>query len=131
MWLRRAVLFPSVLLCTTLAALGEPRALVGEELVTLISGKTVLIDTPVGAVPVVFNADGTLAGQSKEVARYVGVEQDTGKWWVSGDRQRLCQKWRSWLDGKLHCYTLHQEGAVLHWSRSDGEKGLARIAATR
>jgi hypothetical protein len=128
--MRRAALIALFFAGSGLAAAAEPISLTGEALLTTVSGKTVLIDTPVGAVPVIFNADGTLAGHSKEVARYAaGVEHDTGKWWVSGDRLRLCQKWRSWLEGKLYCYTLRQEGPLLHWSRSDGEKGLARIAA--
>lgn len=109
----------------------EPRPLSGDELTAAISGNTLLIETRIGMVPVLFKADGGMEGQSKEVARYVGVERDTGTWWVSKDRQRLCQKWRSWMEGKLHCFTLRQEGAVLHWARGDGETGLARIATAR
>lgn len=124
-------LAPAALASLCLVAAAEPRALTGDELMATVADKKVVIDTPVGPVPIEFHADGTLVGHSKEVARYVGVEHDTGKWWVSGDKLRVCQKWRVWLEGKLHCYSLGIDGAVVHWSRSDGEKGLARIAAIR
>lgn len=107
----------------------DPRPLAGDELTAAISGRTVWIETPVGVVPIVFHADGSMEGRSKDVARYVGVEHDTGTWWVSKDGQRMCQKWRTWMEGKLHCFTLRRDGAVLHWARGDGETGLAHIAA--
>lgn len=125
-----AAALPVVLIGSGLAV-AEPRPITGDELTAAFAGRTVVIETPVGMVPVLFKADGSMEGRSKEVARYVGVEHDTGTWWVSKDRQRMCQKWRSWMDGKLHCFTLRQEGAVLYWLRGDGEKGLARIAATQ
>lgn len=121
---------PGVFIGSAIAS-AEPRPLTGDDLMAAIAGRTVVIETPVGMVPVLFKADGSMEGHSKEVARYVGVEHDTGTWWVSKDRLRMCQKWRSWMDGKLHCFTLRQEGAVLYWSRGDGETGLARIAATQ
>lgn len=126
---------PCLLAVPILLAIGasvvvaDPRPLTGDELMATFSGRTVLIETPVGVVPVVFRPDGSMEGRSKDVARYVGVEQDTGTWWVSKDRQRMCQKWRTWMEGKLHCFTLRQDGAVLHWARGDGETGLAHIAA--
>lgn len=107
-------------------AVAEPVALSGTGLRTAVSGKTVLIATPVGTLPIVYRSNGTMTARSRILAGYSGPQADTGVWWVSNDR--LCQRWQSWLDGKSHCYRMQMSGTTVHWSRDDGRSGTATIA---
>jgi hypothetical protein len=94
---------------------------------TLVSGQTVLLDTPVGTqIPIAFAEDGTMKGETKSLGWYLGAVRDEGKWWVN--RGRLCQRWKVWFDRELQCLTLRPQGAVIHWSTEQGKQGTARIA---
>lgn len=92
----------------------------------VVAGKTVSISTPLGAVPVSYRFNGTMSGRSTALATVTGVARDSGRWWVS--RDKLCQRWNTWLDGQAHCVTLRKQGNTLHWSASDGRTGIATIA---
>jgi hypothetical protein len=124
----------SVLSC--LAALGalvpggawcENGQLSGDSLRAAVAGKTVYLATPVGAVPISYRPNGTMQGQSGSLAAYIGSGTDRGTWWIA--RDRLCQRWDTWLDGKLHCYRMRRDGDVVHWSRDDGRTGTATISS--
>ncbi|HXF53571.1 MAG TPA: hypothetical protein VNK52_05550 [Hyphomicrobiaceae bacterium] len=107
-------------------ALAENGPLSGESLRAAVAGKTVYLATPVGALPISYRPNGTMLGRSGRLAMYVGSELDYGTWWIA--RDRLCQRWDTWLEGKAYCYTMRREGDVVHWSRNDGRTGTATIA---
>lgn len=91
-----------------------------------VSGKTVHLATPMGGLPIRYLTDGTMSGSAGTLAAYTGSLNDRGRWWVAADK--LCQRWNSWLSGKLHCFTLRQQGGSVHWTRDDGLSGVATIA---
>jgi hypothetical protein len=107
-------------------ALANEPVLSGVALQETVAGKTVMLETPLGGLPISYRADGTMSGHTKELAVYTGSERDSGTWWVS--RDKLCQRWAKWLDGKSYCFTLRKEGRVVHWTRNDGQSGRATIA---
>jgi hypothetical protein len=107
-------------------ALGENGQLIGDSLRAAVAGRTVYLATPVGSVPISYRHNGTMHGRSGSLAVYVGSETDHGTWWIA--RDRLCQRWDTWLDGKAYCYSMRRDGDVVHWSRSDGRTGTATIA---
>jgi hypothetical protein len=109
------------------SAWAEPTALAGEALRKLVSGRTIILDTPVGALPISYRGNGTLAGKAPIVQAITGPSQDQGRWWIADDR--VCQQWSSWLDGKRYCYQMRLEGLTVHWRRDDGRKGTARLAS--
>ena len=108
-------------------ALAEPSKLAGEVLRQAVSGKTVLIETPLGAFPTRYKGDGTMIGQAPVFVATLGPAKDRGQWWVADNR--LCQRWYRWLDAKQHCFKLQRVGATVHWLRGDGLSGTATIRA--
>lgn len=92
----------------------------------VIAGKIVHLSTPLGALPISYRGDGTMWGRAGNLAMYTGSDRDRGRWWIVADK--LCQRWNRWLGGKSYCFTLRQEGPVVHWTRSDGLQGTATIA---
>lgn len=105
--------------------LAEAGLLVGDGLRAAVAGKTVQLATPVGVLPISYRLNGTMLGRSGVLAQYVGTETDHGTWWVA--RDRLCQRWDNWLDGRTYCYTMRRDGDTVHWSRNDGRTGTATI----
>lgn len=101
-------------------------ALNGDALKTAVSGKTIRLETAVGAIPIVFRTDGTMTGRSSDLANYLGRSYDTGTWWIADNR--LCQKWKMWMDAKSYCFTLRQSGQQVHWTRDDGLKGVITVS---
>ena len=94
---------------------------------TLVSGRTVLLDTPVGStIPIQFRENGTMQGQAGDLGFYLGARTDEGKWWVS--RAQLCQRWKTWFDRETQCLKLRQVGQTIHWTSDKGQSGTARIA---
>jgi hypothetical protein len=93
---------------------------------TAVVGKTLRLDTAIGAIPISFRADGTMTGRSQDLANYLGRSYDTGTWWI--DSNQLCQKWKLWMDAKPYCFTLKQAGAQVHWTRNDGLKGTITVS---
>lgn len=107
------------------AAVAEPHPLAGDALREIVAGKTVLLHTRVGNIPITYRANGTMIGRAGDLAAYTGQERDRGRWWVQDDK--LCQQWETWLEGRTFCATIQQEGATVHWVRNDGERGKATI----
>jgi len=103
----------------------DDRQLQGTTLQKAVAGKTVHLSTPLGSLPIRFRIDGTLYGRAGDLAYYTGSAEDTGRWWVAGER--LCQRWQSWLNSKTYCFTLTQHGKTVHWVRNDGLRGKATI----
>jgi hypothetical protein len=95
----------------------------GDQLKKAVSGKTVHLATPLGTLPIRFRVNGTMSGTAGELAAYTGSAADRGRWWVSSEK--LCQRWQTWLDRKIYCFGLRQEGSVVHWVRNDGLSGKA------
>lgn len=108
------------------AALAEG-PLNGDAMRRVLSGKTVMLNTPVGTIPITYRENGTMSGRAKDMQLYVGSERDTGTWWVSANQ--VCQKWDTWLNGRAHCFTLRIEGQKVHWRSTDGRTGTATIAS--
>jgi hypothetical protein len=106
-------------------AVAEDAALAGETLRKTVSGRTIVLNTPIGGIPIIYRANGTLVGSAKGLQSLVGPGDDTGRWWVSASK--VCQKWGKWLDGREHCYRMRVERGLVHWQRDDGRKGTARI----
>lgn len=101
----------------------------GDELKQAVSGKGVFLATPFGGeFPLNYRANGVVDGSGKAVGlgKYM-APTDSGRWWVDGEK--LCQKWKSWYDGKQFCFTVQSLGpAKISWVRDDGMSGTARIA---
>jgi len=106
-------------------ALAEPSKPTGEALRQVVSGRTVLLDTPIGPFPIRYRRDGTMTAQAPGFVASLGTEKDRGQWWVADGR--LCQRWHRWLDAKQYCFKLHRVGAAVHWLRDDGLSGTATI----
>jgi hypothetical protein len=97
----------------------------GDGLKKAVSGKTVHLATPLGTLPIRFRVNGTMSGTAGDLAAYTGSAADSGRWWVSSEK--LCQRWQTWLDRKIYCFSLRQEGSIVHWVRNDGLSGKATI----
>lgn len=111
----------------TTVSLAETPTLTGNDLKAIVVGKTVVMNTPVGGIPVVYRDNGTMVGRAKDLQMYTGQERDRGKWWVRADQ--ICQQWETWLDARQYCFTVRLEGQTLHWKRNDGTTGTATIAS--
>jgi hypothetical protein len=108
-------------------SMAESPGLSGDTLRDAVAGKTMVVDTPVGALPIRYQSDGTMTGASKAIAQITGTARDNGTWWINSNK--LCQRWDNWLDGKQHCMTIRKENqSTLHWSSTDGRSGTATIS---
>jgi hypothetical protein len=125
-WQMRMVVIAAALVLTGSGALASDPQLEGESLRKAISGKTVSLNTPMGGLPISYRSDGTMQGRAGALATYTGAAQDSGRWWIVADQ--LCQRWNNWLGGSSYCFKLRQQGASVHWTRSDGVSGMATIA---
>ena len=110
----------------TVATASGAEILTGEALRSAVVDKTVFVDTPIGAVPISFKGDGSMSGRSRALAAYAMATTDRGRWWIAGNR--LCKRWDTWFEKSTHCYAMRREGQTLHWSRSDGHVGTARLS---
>lgn len=104
----------------------DGKSLSGDALRHALTGKTVVLHTPVGGIPIDYRDNGTMVGRAKDMSMLVGSERDTGRWWVKSDQ--VCQKWDVWLDGRAYCFTLRFEGRTVHWRRNDGQVGTAKLS---
>ena len=109
------------------SAAAEYRVLGQSELREAIVGKTVVLETMVGTIPISFAADGTMTGRSANMLSYLGRGFDRGTWWIAGNQ--LCQKWKMWLDGKSYCFTIRRSGSDVQWTRNDGMTGTLTVAS--
>ncbi len=122
----RFVMVVAAILMAGSGALASDPQLEGEGIRKAIAGKTVSLSTPMGGLPINYRADGTMQGRAGPLATYTGAATDSGRWWIVADQ--LCQRWNNWLGGSSHCFRLRQQGASVHWTRSDGVSGVATIA---
>ena len=129
--MRKTVLIAaaSLMLAGPACAAEEAILLTGKDLRKAVSGKTIFLQTAIGAeVPIRYQPNGTMKGSSSSsLAALAGeeVSADTGRWWVR--RAELCQQWSKWSNGRAHCYKLRAAGTKVSWSRNDGESGTARL----
>ena len=99
----------------------------GPTLKKLVNGKRVYLKSPGGEFPLNYRASGVVdgTGEALGLGRFL-QPKDSGRWWVDG--QKLCQKWVSWYDGKVFCFTIQTTGIkTISWKRDDGYAGTARI----
>jgi Bacterial SH3 domain len=114
-------------LCAVTAAYAESGTLSREQVRDLVAGAVVEIDTPVGTkIPIRYTVDGQLSGQARDLAWYLGSQEDIGRWWIDADQ--LCHKWRRWFDGEQQCMRLQKSGQTIHWLNKDGKSGTAAIS---
>lgn len=99
----------------------------GATLQRLVAGKTVVLDTPAGSLPISYRASGTMSARSKGMAILAGRESDTGRWWVAGNL--VCQQWSTWLSGAKYCFKVRLDGRTVHWHGHDGKSGTAVIVS--
>jgi hypothetical protein len=107
-------------------SLAEFRVLDRTALLEAVSGKTVTLETDVGTIPISFKSDGTMIGRTQTMANWLGRSFDQGTWWIENDK--LCQKWKLWLDGRSYCFTIRQNGQKVQWTRNDGLKGTLVVS---
>ena len=107
------------------STLAEPSKLTGEALRKAVSGRTVLIATAIGSLPIRYKSNGTMTGQAPAFVASLGTERDRGRWWIADDR--LCQRWYRWLAAKRYCFKLQHVRGIVHWLRDDGLSGTATI----
>lgn len=105
----------------------EPARLSGSALRGFVAGKTVVLSTSLGSIPISYRDNGTMQGRAGSLALYTGRTQDHGTWWVVADQ--ICQRWGTWLDGQAHCITFRLNGRVVHWRSNNGYEGTATIAS--
>jgi hypothetical protein len=99
----------------------------GETVRLAVTGRTLSLETRIGPIPITFRPDGSMIGRSAALANWLGRSMDQGQWWIENDQ--LCQRWKLWLDGKAYCFTLHQIGDKVQWTRNDGLKGMLVVRA--
>lgn len=119
-------LIPALLL-----AMGSPAAAErysADDIRQEIVGRRVFLATPFGGeFPLNYRQGGSVDGNGEALGlgRFA-KPNDTGKWWIESDR--LCQKFRSWYDGRPMCFDLYRiDDKRLKWIRNDGKSGTARI----
>ena len=87
-------MFPRLLLLVVIqfglaaSALAEPSKPTGEALRLAVSGRTVLIETPIGSFPIRYKSNGTMTGQAPAFVASLGTEKDRGQL-VGGRRSSL------------------------------------------
>lgn len=122
-------IFLAVVLCSVapLAQAANSSEMSGPKLRKAVAGKTVYLNTSGIVLPISYRANGTMRGQLKAFAAALagGKPVDSGRWWISNNR--LCQRWKKWLNGKSYCYKLTRNGQKVVWVRNDGRSGTARI----
>lgn len=124
-----AVLTASAIAACAASAASEPIRVAATDLHRFVAGKTVILNTRIGPLPISFRENGTMHGRagSQPLAAYAGQAQDHGVWWIEGGQ--VCQRWSKWLEGRPQCVTFEVNGRQLHWRSTDGYEGTAVIAS--
>ncbi len=120
-------MFAGILLALAPFTFAQAQQLAGQALHKAVAGKTVYIATPLGEVPIRYSRSGRVSSRT-ELALLDGesTAADRGRWWVS--ESRLCLRWRNWMGGKTHCFTMRRlSPTVVRWRRDDGKSGTARL----
>ena len=93
-----------------------------------IVGRQIFLEAPLGGeFPLNYRRSGSVDGNGEALGlgRFV-KPADTGTWWIDSDR--LCQRFRTWYDGRSMCFELYRvDQKRLKWIRNDGKTGIARI----
>lgn len=126
----RAIVCLGALLAAGLAGTSPAEAtqLGDEQIKARISGKRIYLAAPLGGeFPLFYRPDGYVDGSGEAVGLgRLARPKDNGRWWVRGDR--LCQRWQTWYEGKVLCFTLTDlGGGKLRWVQGNGDSGIARI----
>lgn len=128
------ILIARALTCAAVVGLAGPvvseeATLSNEDLRRTVAGRTIVLNTPVGGIPIVYQANGGLTGTAKGMPAHLmqGPSQDHGRWWIAAGA--VCQQWSAWMEGRKHCYQMRVRGKLVHWRREDGRTGTARIVS--
>jgi hypothetical protein len=100
----------------------------GKNLKTLINGKRIYLAVPLGGeFPLYYKKGGKVDGSGEATGLGRTMKpNDSGRWWISD--AKLCQKWQTWYDGKVFCFTIEKTSDTkIAWVRDDGYSGTARI----
>jgi len=100
----------------------------GDALREAVAGKAIYLATPFGGeFPLNYRRNGVVDGSGKAIGLGRWMQPtDSGSWWIDGEK--LCQKWRSWYDGRRFCFTVKSTGPKrIAWTRDDGLSGAARV----
>ena len=112
------------------SAVADPLVLSGEALRRGVSGKTIFLSTTFGIeLPIRYRRDGTMVAKSSPLGilgESIGLTKDRGVWWIRDDR--LCQRWKKWLEGKSVCFELKKSGKQVFWRSNSGGSGTARVS---
>ena len=102
----------------------ESRARPPAVLASLFAGKTLVVSSRYGDIPMRFSQNGTVAGSAQALGPL--ATDDQGRWWTS--QQRICVQWQTWMNGQPHCFAIEMAGgSALRWRADTGEEGLARF----
>lgn len=86
-----------------------------EALDAAMRGVTLLYNTVYGELcTIVLAADGSMTGRSG----YAGEEQDSGRWWVEGDK--WFRQWRNWAFGEALGFHVRISGDHISWLDEQG-----------
>src|SRR5262245_9857064 len=108
----RIVIVAACLCLVSMAKAAQAAALSGRQINDLVAGTTLEIDTPIGSkLPVSYARDGTLSGEARGLASYLGAVSDNGRWWVASDQ--LCHRWSRWFNSQPQCMRLSREGRTI------------------
>lgn len=120
-------LFIAVLLAASASQAAAERY-TAKEIREDIVGRRIFLAVPLGGeFPLNYRKGGRVdgSGEALGLGRFA-KPNDTGSWWIESDR--LCQKFRSWYDGRSMCFELYRiDDKRLKWIRNDGKSGMARI----
>lgn len=125
-WFLAIAVAMAVVVNVPAARASEPLA--GGALKAFITGKRIYLKAPLGGeLPLYYRADGVVDGSGEAVGLgRLLAPRDSGRWWVA--KNRVCQKWKTWYDGKTFCFTLAKlSGNRVFWKRDDGVQGTSRI----
>ena len=93
-----------------------------------IVGRQIFLEAPLGGeFPLNYRRSGSVDGDGEALGlgRFV-KPKDAGTWWIDSDR--LCQRFRTWYDGRSMCFELYRvDQKRLKRIRDDGKTGIARI----
>ncbi len=104
---------------------GTPNS-TGKAIRSALVGKTMALKTSFGTILIKFFADGRMEGKTgKAIALATGIATATGTWSVV--KNQLCQRWQKLMAGRQICFSLRIEKDTVHWTRSNGQKGTARL----
>jgi hypothetical protein len=122
-----AILAVAALSLPTVAVSADHPLLAGDDLRNAVSGKTLYLNISGFELPIHYGAGGRMSGKMGATAATLsgGNASDSGHWWI--EKNLLCQRWSTWMEGKSYCYKFTINGKSVRWVRNDGRSGTARI----